>query len=738
LNRIIAIGALLALLFLAFASARAGLAATQSYSTETLSYRVVGGGDFQPPVLQYVLNGKNVTTTLSVNPTTYTIDTDTTWTASRVLPGSNSTERWATNNMNSQIAAGSLALILVYYRQYYVSFSVSVDGNGRSFLFHTNFINFTAFGSLNSTYPGQSEWADYMSPYSYGSEPSYAPGIRWYTIGTTGLIEGPEDIAPLYIEQYQLNLAFSSTGPNPLGSTVLTGFYGGDQVNRTVPAPGGSFWLDYNSSYSLQGTISSGTGSNRWFLNSISGTTADAPSTVTARYIEQFPILISYSVNGGAAPSPPVFTSVVDGEQTYTQLFQGAPPNWVDSGSEYNISSLLLGSKADERWMTLANTSGVANGPLSLYFQYYHQVLVQLSYSVFGGGIVGPSNVSFVSFGVQSSIPISTQQQGVWGDYGTTLGVRDNFPGSSPNERWELESSPTVVLTGPEVLSLVYYHQYLVATSYSITGGGTPPYPVLSGYQFGAAVTSPISSGGSIWLDAATSWSYPNLLQGSGAGERWIALSGGNGTVGPESSLAVSYQHEFYVALSANPLAGGKATPGSWFPAGGSAQLSASANGGWAFAGWTGAGQGSYSGSDQTLSVTVDSPIEETANFYVGFAVNVSGRGSVLVSFDSTALQVNRALTLYVPPGTNITLTAKPGLLETFSGWRGISAGSAGSVQVTVAAPVVVGAAFTINEVETLGLVVLYWGIAIYVVVYLVWSKQSSLGRIRGSVTPPG
>jgi hypothetical protein len=177
---------------------------------------------------------------------------------------------------------------------------------------------------------------------------------------------------------------------------------------------------------------------------------------------------------------------------------------------------------------------------------------------------------------------------------------------------------------------------------------------------------------------------------------------------------------------------------GNWFPAGQSLPISESTNVGWKFVGWSGSGAGSYSGQDQNYSLVVSSPIQETANFYVGVTIGVSGRGSVAVSFGSFSYTTGGQLTLFVPPGTDITLVSKPGILQTLDRWQGIPVGNAGAVVFAPRAPLDVNAIFVVNQVEALGLVALYCGVAIFAIAYLVWNRHGSPNHLKRSVMASG
>jgi hypothetical protein len=718
--------ALLAILIVSLGAPRALAAPAQSQIT--LSYKVVGGGSYQPPTVWYLFNGKNVSSALSGTPTTFTADNGTRWVVSKSLGGGESYLRWEINGNNSGMVSGQTQ-VLTYYTQYYATFGLPPAVLNTSLYAPT--VNFTSFGVRNTVTAGQSAWADYLTTYNYSSVPTVLPGSRWYYPTPGGVIEGAFSTDPYHVEQYLLDFSLQSTGGEPLHSANFSEIYGGEVVNYTLTASGGPFWADANSTLAFQPTIYSQSGTNRWVLHSVEPANASAPSDVSAVYFEQYPFSVSFSVGSGLAPSGPVINGTSNGQSTSVQLYPGAPLVWLDAQSGYTLSPSLAGSTPTERWLTTANTSGVAGGPTSLSIEYFHQVFVEFSYSIVGGGGIPPSDVSFYSYGAKNLVPLTTSIQGVWADFGTDLVFRGNFSAGSQTERWMLASAPTVAAAMPAVLSLVYYHQYLVPAVFTIVGGGNPPAPLLSGSSLGNPFEHPISPGGAVWLDGGSNWSVPGILSG-GSGERWVAAGQTNGTVGAAIFPALSYGHEYFVTTVSDPPGAAALTPSGWVQAGQSLSVSEQTGPAWYFAGWVGSGQGSHSGQEGSFSISVSAPIQETANFYAGLAVQVTGAGSVLVTYGSHTYTVTGELTLYVKPGSNITLVARPGPLQVFKGWQGIPAGGASAVLFPVSKPMGVGVNFAVNLDAALALVVLICGAAIYAVAYLAWSERVSPGRLTG------
>jgi uncharacterized repeat protein (TIGR02543 family) len=65
-----------------------------------------------------------------------------------------------------------------------------------------------------------------------------------------------------------------------------------------------------------------------------------------------------------------------------------------------------------------------------------------------------------------------------------------------------------------------------------------------------------------------------------------------------------------------NARAGGTVTPASgWRSKGAQVTIRATPSNGYHFTGWTGSGNGSYSGANNPASITMNGPITETASF---------------------------------------------------------------------------------------------------------------------------
>ncbi|MGC9077109.1 MAG: InlB B-repeat-containing protein, partial [Conexivisphaera sp.] len=124
----------------------------------------------------------------------------------------------------------------------------------------------------------------------------------------------------------------------------------------------------------------------------------------------------------------------------------------------------------------------------------------------------------------------------------------------------------------------------------------------------------------------------------------------------------------YLLTMAVNPSGAGSVAPGSgWYNAGATITISATPNSGWVFISWTGSGSGSYSGTNNPASITMNGPINETANFayptitFQQAGLPSSASGTVLTltyggsTYTYTASQL--PVTLSIPAGTSISFS---------------------------------------------------------------------------------
>ena len=371
---------------------------------------------------------------------------------------------------------------------------------------------------------------------------------------------------------------------------------------------------------------------------------------------------------------------------TRSDLFSAAtdgPVSYADPTSLITFSS----HGATEASSAYVFVTGGANQPT---------VPLTLSYSVVGGGSPSPPVLSYVEGGSTRSATLTAAGSTYLVDLGSTWNVTRVLPGSGGGQRWATDNSTGGVAASPEALDLVYYRQYFVGFSAAVEGGGSGyELPTVAFSEFGSANSTSAGEGG--WADAGTNATYPALLGGSDSTQRWVATDAEIPVLAP-GDVTATYLHQYALSSAATPAAGGAAGPVSgWYEAGETLALVATPNPGWEFEGWTGSGEGAYSGSAASASFTLGGPVNESALFYPGLTIAAGAGGTVAYAYGGESGSVSSSsTTVYVPAGTEVSLTARPAsFLYVFSGWGG--GGGSASEGVRLSGPATAEAKFGYN-----------------------------------------
>jgi hypothetical protein len=123
-------------------------------------------------------------------------------------------------------------------------------------------------------------------------------------------------------------------------------------------------------------------------------------------------------------------------------------------------------------------------------------------------------------------------------------------------------------------------------------------------------------------LTGTVSYEYDDIAQGT-SGTRYVCESGCSGSVeGPSTSTATYGITEYQLLMQVSSPGSGTTSPGTgaYYPQGSSVQISASAFDGWQFLTWQGSGTESYTGQNNPVTITMESPITQTAIFEEIFA----------------------------------------------------------------------------------------------------------------------
>lgn len=233
-------------------------------------YRVSGGSGYTAPSIQSSAFGASMS--VKGNTSAWT-DAGAAFNYPAVLPGSSSSERWATQSVGGTVA-GSTPVSAEYFLQYGLTLGYSVIGGGSP---GAPTVSGTLFGKAFSS-PVTNSTTYFFDPGSAWSVPAQLTGSssqeRWVTIQTVnGTASAPASLVFTYHHQYSLAIVANPTA----GGTT-------SQSNGWVDA-GSTVQLSQITSqgWKFEGWTGSGIGSYTGPSNSTS-MVVGAPTTETAVY----------------------------------------------------------------------------------------------------------------------------------------------------------------------------------------------------------------------------------------------------------------------------------------------------------------------------------------------------------------------------------------------------------------------------------------------------------------------
>jgi len=314
-------------------------------------------------------------------------------------------------------------------------------------------------------------------------------------------------------------------------------------------------------------------------------------------------LTVSYVIVGGGTPSAPEFNYVAGGTPESLILTTTPVEVPVDPGSSWSVTNPLPGSSTSEQWVTTQATSGTVVGSGTLVFKYQHQYYLTMQPTPSGTGTVTPRN-NWYNAGQKVSIK-ATAKTGYkflsWTGSGS-----GSYSGSS--------SSVSVTMNAP-ITETATFGVIITITS----------NPAGSGYVTvdGVAVKTPQTF---VWVVGSTHTiaAVSPVSCGTGCQYVFATWSDGGGrshTITVPSSpttYKAAFQKLYLLTTTVKPSGAGSVLPfffSGWHGAGTKVTLTATANTGHTFKSWTGTGSGSYTGTNNPATITMNSAITETANF---------------------------------------------------------------------------------------------------------------------------
>jgi hypothetical protein len=519
---------------------------------------------------------------------------------------------------------------------------------------------------------------------------------------TSGVAGSSQTINIVYYHQYLMKLGYavSGTGAGYSAPNVTFEQFG----NTFLVVPPASVFIDAGSQCLYQNPLLGSNSTMRWENASTASITVSSSTNMSLTYFLQYSFIASFSLSGGTGYTSPSLYGTQFGD-AYAPVLSATPTTyWLDSGTSWSVDNVLSGPENSEHWIITATASGTVDSPSTLSPAYLHQYDISIYVSIVGSEPANFPQFDFVNNGSAESITLSGSSQTVWADEGTAWSISPNpLIGSTSSVRWDTEDILSGTLAAASTINPTYYHQYAVTASYSVSGEGSPRAPMITSKLYGKTNSFSVASSPTThWLDDGASWTLTNPLPDSSTSERWFTnQSSTSGMVSSTTTLSLVFAHQFYVDMESNTVAGGSITPASdWFNAGQQIQISVVPDSGWQFENWNGSGNGSYSGTVNQSNVTVDSAIVETATFYPGLTISVSGFGSVTYNYgsDSGSVPTSSSRVLYLPLNTNVSLTATPSVyFFQFEKWSGAVNSTTQQVSITATAPITLQANFDFN-----------------------------------------
>ena len=170
---------------------------------------------------------------------------------------------------------------------------------------------------------------------------------------------------------------------------------------------------------------------------------------------------------------------------------------------------------------------------------------------------------------------------------------------NSPGSQWITSASPTYIYLGS---------QPTVAITFATSPAG------LQVTVDGTTYTTPATFN---WVPSSQHTLSVPTPQYFGLYSRYVFNGTQNQTITtPSSSYTYTANLSIQYDLTMAAGTGGSCSPsGGWYDSGSVVAIGATPNGGYSFSSWTGSGTGSYTGTANSTSVTMNAPIFETANF---------------------------------------------------------------------------------------------------------------------------
>ncbi|MEM4067091.1 MAG: hypothetical protein QXV17_09565, partial [Candidatus Micrarchaeaceae archaeon] len=495
------------------------------------------------------------------------------------------------------------------------------------------------------TVNGNSETTPYTVVMDYGTTVSYSYGSSFS--GGSGV---------QYVNPFPSSGSFTVTSSTTITAYYTTQYYLTMSAQYGLSVSPSSGWYNAGTQVAISATGSSGSEFYSWSgtgSGSYSGTnnpstvTMNGPITETANAQYYFNVYVnsgSGSVSGSgwypagsvatASETPATgyhFVDWTDGVTSSTDTYVMNSPNSVGANFEINTYTITFQSSPVEGAPVTVNGNSETT-PYSIVVDYG----TTISYS-YGSSFSGGSGVRYVnpspssgSFTVTSSTTITASYTtqyyfnvyvnsgsgsvsgGGWYNSGS-LATASETPATGYHfVDWTdgvTSSTDTYVMNSPNSVGANFGINTYAVTFQSSPVEGAPV--TVDGNSETTPYTIVVNYGTTV------SYSYGSPISG-GSGVQYAdpSPSSGSITVTSSTTITADYTTQYYLTMNANPSSEGSVSPSSgWYNAGSQVSISADAYFGYYLSSWSGTGSGSYSGSNNPATITMNSPITETGSF---------------------------------------------------------------------------------------------------------------------------
>ncbi len=444
-----------ALLFTPWQTHIASVTFAPTESILTLSYSVLNGGSgYSPPLLSYSTDGILQSIPITGFPRNYALLNGTSWTISSSLPGSSSTERWATDQPTSGTAIMVQNITFPYYRQFYSAFDYAIVGGGLSY--SAPVALYMGFGKGNSANAGLTVWADAGSSWQLTNPLLGSSAIeRWASNAPSGTVSGSARYQTYYYHQFTVTANFSWLGggnpPSPLLNSTSFGS-ASSFVLTTFPQ---SIWSDIGSDWIVANPLLQQS-SERWLSSqSTSGVVASSTS-LSFEYNHQFLLTIT----GGSGGS--------DGEGWYNAGAPMVATSLESYGRSLGVGERVVSYSLDDGLavsvqpsIIVVTVSGVMDSAHTISFDSITQYQVALDQSAASSlySITSPT-IPGDSYWYDSGTQVTVTLNGVWGRY---AGTGNRLVSYSLDQGPETSVSTTEVVIALSLSPIVAPHSIIAS-----------------------------------------------------------------------------------------------------------------------------------------------------------------------------------------------------------------------------------------------------------------------------------